>query len=680
MRKVKNAVVISIVLLHAIAVPGWAGSLVAWGLDDSGQVSNTPVGNDFVAVAAGLRYSVVLKSDGSLVAWGLDGDGQVSLTPAGNDFAAVAAGEDHSVALKSDGSLVAWGYDGSRQVSDTPAGNDFRAVSAGIDHSVALKADGSLVAWGSYGGGQDVSNTPAPAGNDFTAVSAGGHHNVAMKSDGSLVAWGRNDDGQINTPTGNDFAAISGGLAHNVALKLNGSLVAWGYDSLSNTPSGNDFVAVAAGGDHNVAITSSLTPTPVEQMSITKCTVTAGKTEGDDTIVFSGEMNATTDDLSANSIEVTIDSGDMDNPCAQSFPINGTTFKKGQYKCSITEGSLKTSFTFNTKTGKFSFTAENVDLSGLGYPLTIGIEIGDYYAETEVNEAAHGPKKQIPTAPTGVTASAGNGQVSISWSAVSGATSYNIYWSKTSGVTKTNGTKITGATSPYSHTGLENGTTYFYIVTAVNSTGESVESEEVSANPYEILHVFNYDNTFGNVVGILYSNQYVFFPTLEGAYADAISHELVWGWGGGGPDFPLSAGEYTYVGSEPDAGCAVHLVVSQVNAIISQPFVDPGWLTDDSVHFFLSFHIPNATPCSDWIRLNFLDKSILCNGGEFSEEISKYLLIADGYTIGFCFAPFPWSLDQLLSLPYYSIWANHELSLPFVSVGDITLTVRRGGD
>ena len=88
-----------------------------------------------------------------------------------------------------------------------------------------------------------------------------------------------------------------------------------------------------------------------------------------------------------------------------------------------------------------------------------------------------------PSAPTGVSATAGNGQATISWNAVSGATSYNIYWSTTSGVTKTNGTKITGATSLYSHTGLTNGTTYYYIVTAVNSSGESVESAQVSATP-----------------------------------------------------------------------------------------------------------------------------------------------------------------------------------------------------
>lgn len=87
------------------------------------------------------------------------------------------------------------------------------------------------------------------------------------------------------------------------------------------------------------------------------------------------------------------------------------------------------------------------------------------------------------SASTGVIATSGNGQVTIAWTTVSSATSYNIYWSTTSGITKANGTQIPDATSPYTHTGRTNGTTYYYIVTAVNSSGESVESVQASATP-----------------------------------------------------------------------------------------------------------------------------------------------------------------------------------------------------
>lgn len=87
----------------------------------------------------------------------------------------------------------------------------------------------------------------------------------------------------------------------------------------------------------------------------------------------------------------------------------------------------------------------------------------------------------VPTAPTDVNAIGGTNQVTITWDDVSGATSYNVYWSTTTGVTTANGTKITGVSSPYVQTGLAAGTTYFYIVTAVNSAGESVPSAQVSA-------------------------------------------------------------------------------------------------------------------------------------------------------------------------------------------------------
>lgn len=90
------------------------------------------------------------------------------------------------------------------------------------------------------------------------------------------------------------------------------------------------------------------------------------------------------------------------------------------------------------------------------------------------------PATTAPTAPTSVTAVGGATQVTVTWPVVSGAVSYNLYRSTTTGVT-TSGTKIAGVTSPYSNTGLVAGTTYYYIVTAVNSVGESAASAQVSA-------------------------------------------------------------------------------------------------------------------------------------------------------------------------------------------------------
>jgi len=88
-----------------------------------------------------------------------------------------------------------------------------------------------------------------------------------------------------------------------------------------------------------------------------------------------------------------------------------------------------------------------------------------------------------PAAPTNVAASPGDGKVTVNWDSSFGATSYNIYYATAPGVTKTSGAKIINAASPYSVTGLTNGTKYYFVVTAVNTSGESAVSSEVSTTP-----------------------------------------------------------------------------------------------------------------------------------------------------------------------------------------------------
>src|SRR2546422_72307 len=88
-----------------------------------------------------------------------------------------------------------------------------------------------------------------------------------------------------------------------------------------------------------------------------------------------------------------------------------------------------------------------------------------------------------PAAPTGVVASAGNGQVALTWTASVGATSYNIYWSTSSNVSKSAGTRVPAATSGSAVAGLTNGSLYYFVVTAENANGESSESSSASATP-----------------------------------------------------------------------------------------------------------------------------------------------------------------------------------------------------
>jgi fibronectin type 3 domain-containing protein len=88
------------------------------------------------------------------------------------------------------------------------------------------------------------------------------------------------------------------------------------------------------------------------------------------------------------------------------------------------------------------------------------------------------------SAPTSVTASAGNEQVILSWGLVTAASYYNIYEGTSAGVNKTNGVKIESTkSSQFTISGLTYDTPYYFVVTTVNDTGESAESVEVTATP-----------------------------------------------------------------------------------------------------------------------------------------------------------------------------------------------------
>ncbi len=88
----------------------------------------------------------------------------------------------------------------------------------------------------------------------------------------------------------------------------------------------------------------------------------------------------------------------------------------------------------------------------------------------------------VPAAPTGVSATAGDRQVTLTWNAVTGAERYKIMRSETSGGPYSTVTSYAQGTS-YTNTGRTNGVTYYYVIMAVNKAGESAQSAQVSAKP-----------------------------------------------------------------------------------------------------------------------------------------------------------------------------------------------------
>jgi fibronectin type 3 domain-containing protein len=120
----------------------------------------------------------------------------------------------------------------------------------------------------------------------------------------------------------------------------------------------------------------------------------------------------------------------------------------------------------------------------------VGVKNGTtyFYVVSAVNSGGEsGNSAQVsakPTAtpgPTGLSATAGDGQVGLRWSLATGATSYHVKRATISG-----GPYVQIAApwwNGYTDVGADNGTTYFYVVSAMTANGESANSTQVSAKP-----------------------------------------------------------------------------------------------------------------------------------------------------------------------------------------------------
>jgi len=133
-------------------------------------------------------------------------------------------------------------------------------------------------------------------------------------------------------------------------------------------------------------------------------------------------------------------------------------------------------------------TSSSTRVSGVASPYTVGdlTPLQSYYFVVTANHPTGGTgySNEVTASPSGVVATGSNQAITVSWSPVPGATSYNIYWSTVPGITPATGTKIAGATSPYLHSGLTNGVLHYYLVTPVTGGVEGAPMSQALAAPY----------------------------------------------------------------------------------------------------------------------------------------------------------------------------------------------------
>ncbi len=150
-------------------------------------------------------------------------------------------------------------------------------------------------------------------------------------------------------------------------------------------------------------------------------------------------------------------------------------------------------------------TSSGVD--GSGSPLDTGIDQSSYTdgtaesgteyfyvvtavasedGETAESDPSGEASAALLASPSGLSATPGDGTTQLSWEAAGGADTYNVYRSTSSGVDASSDPLGTGISSTeYADETAENGTEYFYVVTAAASGDrESDASGEVEAIPF----------------------------------------------------------------------------------------------------------------------------------------------------------------------------------------------------
>ncbi len=196
-----------------------------------------------------------------------------------------------------------------------------------------------------------------------------------------------------------------------------------------------------------------------------------------------------------------------------------------------------------------------------------------YYVVSAVNAAGEGvPSGQVsavpqivfanpPAAPAGLSATAANAQVALTWSAAANASSYNIKRAIVGGGPYA--TVGTATSTSFTNTGLTNGTTYYFVVSAVNNVGESANSPQASATPAVVL---------GAPVGLVATSSNSQVTLTWTALSGAVTYNVKRATVSGGPyTIIASPTGASYINTGLTNGRTYYYVVSAVNTAGESP-------------------------------------------------------------------------------------------------------------
>jgi alpha-tubulin suppressor-like RCC1 family protein len=288
---------------HSVALTS-AGKVLTWGDGTLGQLGNgstktrttpvsvkLPAGTTITAVRAACDGNLALTKAGRVLAWGLNNNGQLgdgsttnrdkpvrAKLPAGVKIKSISATCDSSLALSTTGKVYAWGDGLAGQLGNgamksrhtpvkvkLPAGTTATTITGGCNFALALTNTG-LYGWGDNAYGQladgttNNADTPEPIVfltrgqplGKVTGLFAGCEHIVEQFSKGAVLAWGDNSSGQLGNgttnnslkpvapmlPAGTKVASISAGCYNTLARTSSGKVLAWGRNNANELGNG----------------------------------------------------------------------------------------------------------------------------------------------------------------------------------------------------------------------------------------------------------------------------------------------------------------------------------------------------------------------------------------------------------------------------------------------------------
>jgi arabinoxylan arabinofuranohydrolase len=200
---------------------------------------------------------------------------------------------------------------------------------------------------------------------------------------------------------------------------------------------------------------------------------------------------------------------------ATSYNVKRATVSGGPYT-TIATGVTATSYSDTALSGSTTY-----------YYVVSAVNAGGESANSSQASATTQTPPPPPAAPTGLTATAvSSSQINLSWTASSGATSYNVKRATVSGGPYTTVASPTGTT--YNNTGIAASTTYYYVVSAVNAGGESANSTQASATT-QTASVTTYEAEAAVLSGPVVSSQYAGYTgTGYADYANASADYIEW--------------------------------------------------------------------------------------------------------------------------------------------------------